>query len=288
MTLTMAWVRTLPAGSDADAMSWSEDEISPSDRGAVRHQSQSKQHLRQELLIASDSRLRAGYAWDAAPKILRLPRGDAALAFAGQTAFAYPLMLQAWNAVDSWRRSRDRWQHLNVLKGHLIRVFNGMLHEISDLPSAEERMDPEAVLLLAGFCWDEQKFKIWTLHYDKELHGFTFRPARPWRGNASRGKVLAVVGDEVREAKERLISMLREQRTLTVGGFDLEPLKILESMTLDPNFSTIGGPIQLVKVYRSLKSAAFIVPNAADGRPTLLGRPLLTYEKPDRQPTFQW
>jgi len=243
---------------------------------------------RRELLIASDSRLRAGYAWDAAPKVLRLPRGDSVLAFAGQTAFAYPLMLQAWNAVDSWRPSRDRWQRLAVLKGHLIRVFNGMLDEVSDLPEFEERIDPEAVLLLAGFCWSEQQFRIWILRYDQGIQRFTFQPASPWRGRANRGKILAVVGDGVHEAKARLVSMLRAQRTLTVGGFDLEPLRVLKSMAVDPTFPTIGEPIQLVKVYQSLNSAAFVVPSGEDGRPTLLGRPLLTYEKPDRHPAFQW
>lgn len=288
MTLTLAWVRTVPAESATDPQSLPEDEPFPPESKATSNRSQQNQYPRQELLIASDSRLRAGYAWDTAPKILQLPRGDSVLAFAGQTDFAYPLMLQAWNAVDSWRPSRDRRQRLSVLKGHLIRVFDGMLEHISDLPNDEERVDPEAVLLLAGFCWYERRFNIWILHYDQHIRRFTFRPSSPWRGNATRGKVLAVVGDEVQEAKARLISMLREQRTLTVGGFDLEPLRVLESMISDPKFPTIGGPIQLVKVYRSLNSAAFIVPSATDGRPTLLGRPLLTYEKPDRSPVFQW
>ena len=284
----MAWIRTVPVGLTADASSSPENGPSPPDRDAEQHESRMEHDRRRELLIASDSRLRAGYAWDAAPKVLRLPRGDSVLAFAGQTAFAYPLMLQAWNAVDSWRPSRERWQQLGVLRRHLIRVFNGMLDELSDLPEFEERIDPEAVLLLAGFCWSEQEFKIWTLHYDQEIQRFTFRPAGPWRGRANRDKILAVVGDDVHEAKARLVSILREQRTLTVGGFDLEPLRVLKSMALDPKFPTIGEPIQLVKVYQSLNSAAFVVPSGEDGRPTLLGRPLLTYEKPDRHPTFQW
>ena len=288
MTLTMAWVRTVPALSGADAFSLPEDGSSLSEPRAGPRESREELSPRRELLIASDSRLRAGYAWDAAPKVLRLSRGDSVLAFAGQTDFAYPLMLQAWNAVDSWTPSRDRLQRLAVLKGHLIRVFNGMLTEISDRPKADKRIDPEAVLLLAGFCWHEQRFKIWILYYDQAIHRFTFRPASPWRGKANRGKILAVVGDGVHEAKGRLISILREQRTLTVGGFDLEPLRVLKGMTLDPAFPTIGGPIQLVKVYKNLNSTAFVVPSGDDGQPTLLGRPLLKYEKPDRHPVFQW
>jgi hypothetical protein len=44
------------------------------------------------LLAIAD--LRGGYAWDAALKIFPLQRDDAALAFAGSTDFAYPMMLQ--------------------------------------------------------------------------------------------------------------------------------------------------------------------------------------------------
>jgi len=44
----------------------------------------------QELVMATDSRLRRGRAWDVAPKILTLPRTDCAICFAGDTDDAYP------------------------------------------------------------------------------------------------------------------------------------------------------------------------------------------------------
>jgi len=52
-----------------------------------------------EMIVASDSRLSGGQAWDGNPKILMLPRSDAVLAFAGYTGVAYPLMIQAYNAI---------------------------------------------------------------------------------------------------------------------------------------------------------------------------------------------
>ena len=94
----MAWVRTVPVGSAVDSESSPEGCQPISDYEAGPRKLLDEGHQRQELLVASDSRLRGGYAWDAAPKLLRLPRGDSVLAFAGQTDFAYPLMLQAWNA----------------------------------------------------------------------------------------------------------------------------------------------------------------------------------------------
>ena len=48
-----------------------------------------------ELVVASDSRLSFGCRWDCCPKVLALPRGDAAMCFAGNTMYAYPVMLQA-------------------------------------------------------------------------------------------------------------------------------------------------------------------------------------------------
>ena len=48
----------------------------------------------EELIIASDSRINSAGNLDCAPKILPLPRGDAAIAFAGDTYFGYPLILQ--------------------------------------------------------------------------------------------------------------------------------------------------------------------------------------------------
>lgn len=241
----------------------------------------------EELVVASDSRLRAGYAWDAAPKLLRLPRGDGVLAFAGSTDFAYPMMLQAWNAVDSWSRSRDRTQPLSEMKGHLIRVFNGMLTEVSDLPLLEKALKPEAIFLLAGYSWFEQRFRIWTLHYDNSLKGFTFRPAPPWRGVTNRGKVLAIVGDECVVVRNRLVELLRLRKKLSKGTFDLEPFEVLESMISDPRYPTIGGNAQVVKVYRSLQSVPFVIRDEASGRSSLLGRQLLPYESPDRYPVLR-
>jgi hypothetical protein len=255
MTLTMAWVRQA---------------------GAT-----------EELVIASDSRLRAGYAWDASPKLLPMPRGDSVLAFAGRTDFAYPLMIQAWNAVSSWNRALARTQPLPVMKGHLLRVFDGMLAELSDLPRFGEAMTPDAIFLLAGYSWSENRFRIWTLHYDKSVSKFAFKPASPWRGETNRGKVLAMVGDHVAEARDLLVELLRRRRKLSAGMFDFEPLEVLYSMTRNEQWPTIGGSVQIVKVYRSLNAVPFVVRDTESGVLSLLGRPLLSYETPDRFPLLE-
>lgn len=249
MTLTMAWVRST---------------------GGI-----------EELVIASDSRLRP-FAWDAAPKIMPLPRNDSVIAFAGSTFYAYPMMIQVVNTVASWDKALNRRQPLEELKGHLIRVLNRMLEEMNDLPPEIPEV-PDAFFLLAGFSWKSQEFQLWTLHFDSGRGGaFTFRPASRWkRGNQA--KVLAIVGDHVAEAKARLTEMLKELGKLTSGGFDMEPFKVLSDMVDSHEYDTIGGHLQLVKIYRHLQVVPFVIER--NGVRSLLGRPLLDYEQPDRFPT---
>lgn len=226
--------------------------------------------------------MRAGYAWDAAPKIVPLPREDSFIAFAGSTNIAYPMMLQAVNTVGSWGPALTRQQPLDEMKGHLLRVFDRMLAEFSDeVPELPSPAD-EALFLLGGWNWTTKQFRVWTLHFDSHIGRFTFRPATPWSGG-NEAKVLAFAGDEVADAKLRLEHRLRDVDKLKSGGFDMEPLSVLADMIRDPMLPTIGGIPQVLKVYQSATSVPFVVPwidpQGVEIR-SLLGRPLLDYERP--------
>ena len=230
----------------------------------------------EELVVASDSRLRP-FGWDAAPKIVPLPRDDCVIAFAGGTFYAYPMILQVVNTVTSWAKAENRGQPLEELKGHLLRVLNRMLDEVTDPPTQPDV--PDAFFLFAGFSWKSQKFLLWTLHFDAHLGRFTFRPATRWKGGNT-AKVLALVGDELDEAKRRLTELLRASGKLKGGGFDMKPLQVLVEMVDSTAFQSIGGPVQVVKVYRHLQVVLFVVER--NGVRSLLGRPLLDDERPDR------
>jgi hypothetical protein len=232
----------------------------------------------EELVVATDSRLRAGYAWDAAPKIIPLPREDSVLAFAGDTDRAYPMMIQAFNAVGSFRAALDRSQSLEDFKGHLVRMFNFMIDQKTDqAPVAGP--DPEALFILAGFSWRRQHFRIWIIDQDRRTRRFSARPAPRWGPGFRRQ--LALVGDNVPEARAGVRERLRAAGRLGASGFDWEPLHVLAEMCRDKAYQTIGGAPQVVKIYRSLKVTTFAVPwHSSDGQPilTVLGRPLLAYE----------
>ena len=237
-----------------------------------------------ELVMATDSRLRGGCAWDAAPKILTLPRTDCAICFAGDTEDAYPLMLSMASAIGDYPKSRSRGMDIYDVKGHTLRVFNYLRKFISDLPHGQEAPDPPRVeFIFGGYSWRKKKFAIWLPHYDSHLKQFTFRPASTWRGGTG-NKQIMFAGDYIDEAKERLVAILRSRGKLTTMGFDMEPFEVLRDMIRDGKHPFIGGAPQVLKVYEFMNIQPYAVfwPNRASGAITLFGRPLLTYEVTSR------
>lgn len=237
----------------------------------------------EEMIIASDSRLRSLGAWDTAPKIIPLPRGDAAIAFAGETDYAYPMMIQVINGINFYDGALSRRQPLAKLKGHLIRVINLMLDQHKDVPT-ELWEAPAAFFLLAGYDWTTNEFKIWKLHFDKSIGRFTFSPASSWRGEGHDEKVLSIIGDEIGAAREVVLENLRGPDGIRSGAFDMEPMRALAFMVDAEGFRSIGGHIQMVKVYKALQCVPFTI--SRNGTRSLLGRPLLDYEKSETIPTL--
>ncbi|MBL8217609.1 MAG: hypothetical protein JNL62_00180 [Bryobacterales bacterium] len=236
-----------------------------------------------ELIMAADSRLRAGRAWDVAPKILRLPRTDCAVCFAGDTDDAYPLMLSMASTIEDYPKSRTRATDIHDVKGHSLRVFNHLRTFISDLPTGQAESDPsKAEFIFGGFSWRQKKFAIWLLHYDSHIQRFTFRPASTWRGGTG-NKQIMFAGDYVEEAKVRLIDLLKSRGKLTTAGFDMEPFEVLRDMIRDRSFRLIGGAPQVFKIYEFMNSQPYGVfwPSRQSGKVTILGRPLLDYEVTD-------
>jgi len=234
-----------------------------------------------ELILASDSRLTGGYSWDACPKILPLARGDCALSFAGDTAFAYPGMLQVASAVRMYPKALDRSQDLFDFKGKVLEMIDEMRSHIHSAVAAEAVPGEEQTfLILAGYSWRQSDFAIWTLHSDPGIDAFTFRPATPWQG-VDGTRVLAVAGNAVPAFKERLVALLAARGKLQTGGFDMEPFEILRDLIRQGIEPSIGGPPQLVKVYRHMNVTSFTVfwPDAASKKKTLLGRTLHDFEQ---------
>jgi hypothetical protein len=235
----------------------------------------------EELIVATDSRLRFGCAWDCCPKIIELPRSDCLLCFAGGTAYAYPLMLQAENSLGLHPKSRTRAFDLNETRAYVLEVFNAMTELIGDPPQGADLEPPDAAFLLGGFDWRSQEFLLWVLYYDEARGQFDFHRAQFWEGIEGRRKIL-FLGDETDQAKLRLLEILADRGKLDKGGFDFEPFEVLRDMIREEVSPYIGGPPQMAKVYKHLNVLRMGVywPTREANTIAVNGRPLLGYEKP--------
>ena len=258
----------------------------------------------EELVFCSDSRLRFGCAWDSCQKIFPLPRGDCAIAFAGETHFAYPFINTAINAVTYHRGSNRRQVDLFTAKSILLNAINAMLAEIRDLPKGQSQFDePNLRLAFGGYCWKKKKFAIWKFEFNSGEREFRVREVRGWK-HLGRKRVLLVLGDpnaspsSVKRAvrigatavtddedveamaKKELVNLLEERGAKNSTGLDMEPFEILKSIIKSKKSPHIGGAPQLVKVYQHLNAQAFGIRwPGRGGRVAVLGRLLPHGEK---------
>ena len=233
-----------------------------------------------EFVVAVDSRLSGGEAWDGCPKLLTLPRSDCVIAFSGNTHHAYPLMLQIQNAINMHRNSRDRTIDIIHMKGHLSRVWKEMSSAISSLPMGQDKPDPRDVtFLFGGYSWREHDFRFWKITGSST----DFQAKLPDRWGPNRDSLRIVFFGDVEPiaaAKKLLAKLMIARKKLPGGDFDMEPFEVLRDIIRANQFHSVGGPPQLVKIYQHMNTVPFALywPNSADGRPTLLGRTLLDYE----------
>lgn len=231
----------------------------------------------EELVIATDSRLRFGCAWDCSPKIFPLSRGDCAICFAGNTMYAYPIMEQIRNAIAMYPKSNTRALDLCDLKGHMLRVVRGMEGLIHDLPRGQKEIDPpDAFFIFAGYSWAKSQFKIWILYYNVARKQFEFKRTSTLHKNN-----IAIIGDDVEDTKKEILKRVREKEKPEDTGFDMEPFEVLRDFCRDSNRPHIGGAPQILKVYKHMNAMPYAVywPTRASQGRSLMGRPLLDYEK---------
>jgi hypothetical protein len=230
----------------------------------------------EELVIATDSRLRFGCAWDCCPKIFTLPRNDSAICFAGDTMHAYPLLIQIRNAVEMYPKLTSRALDIQDARGHFIRLVNKMRLYIHDLPSNLKSPEaPETSFIFAGYSWASQQFKIWLIKYDKHTDQFIHETPQTIMKN-----LIAVTGDDVKEIRKRIHDKMVANGKSSDDGMDMEPFEILRDKIREESNDAIGGPPQIVKIYKHMNTLPYGVfwPDGNSKQVTFLGRPVLDYE----------
>ena len=87
----------------------------------------------EEMIFISDSRLCGGHRWDECPKLTTLPGSNCVLAFAGDTDYAYPMMMQIRQALSGYRRIETRAMDVTDMNGHVLNHVNHLMSAVYDL-----------------------------------------------------------------------------------------------------------------------------------------------------------
>lgn len=245
-----------------------------------------KVHNCEELVFISDSRLCGGHRWDECPKIMTMPREDCVLCFAGNTDYAYPMMMQVSYSMNELNKIRTRAMDISDLNGYVLKHINHLGKSVYNMADPEEQVGNE--FLFGGYSWIEKKFLLWKysyVHSDKSYRkdGQPHRIFRNVPGN------IMVIGDQRENYKAELRRLLVEKygeqcKNYMGAGLDMEPFEALCNLLAkaSPN-DTIGGAPQMVKVYQYQNSRPVGIywPKKTDNpfeNRTLLGRRMFEFE----------
>ncbi|TGD84356.1 hypothetical protein BayCH28_25980 [Mycolicibacterium sp. CH28] len=226
-----------------------------------------------ELVMASDSRFGGGEEWDACAKIFDIGRSDALLGFAGNTWRALPLIFQILATTRSYEGSQLRTLDLPKYAGHVERVLNVVLEKAAGPASSDP---PDCEFLLAGWSWSEGRFLIYHYTFDKSKAKFiVYRRKHPPRSIRARGRVriFAAIGSGGRNFTGRIAKSYNVGDIS--GPIDYYPLEALYQQTIDLEIHSVGGPVQVAKVYRSIRVEHFAT--HTEGSLFISGRPILPY-----------
>lgn len=112
-----------------------------------------------ELIVASDSRLSSAGHVDICQKVFPLPRGDAFLAFSGDTIIAFPFFFQLRAAIEDFHQATDRSQDVTELYGRVLELLN--FYRDSWLDTDPNEFEPAmrtTRFLFEGWSWRNSSF----------------------------------------------------------------------------------------------------------------------------------
>jgi hypothetical protein len=230
------------------------------------------------------------------------------LGFAGNTMYAYPILLQAINHMALHPPSINRYMDIFAARGHMERLVADMLEQISDPPRGETTFEePETLFVVGGYSWKQRAFALWEAGFNTTEWSFVWRPCRGLAAvegstrlvvlgapSISKSKRVEMerqgITPDVKEADDvrvmafaRIAELVRKRGLAENRELDMEPFEVLRDIIRQKASSHVGGPPQLVKVYPNGKSQVFGVlwRDASSRRVAVFGRPLLDYEELD-------
>jgi hypothetical protein len=232
-----------------------------------------------ELVVVSDSRVTGGITADQTPKIALVSRGDCVLSFAGETFAAYSMMTHIASSIDAWEQSQNRRYTLEQLSAYLSRMLTGVLAGV-DYGRETDHGD-SALVMLGGYSWASGRWRIYQFHWDPE-QGQVLRTQGPDGGENQRGLIRWVgTRDAQKTARERFSRLRSAAGVEPNAALNFEPLAVVRDIIREGSHASVGGPLQIAKVYKYLNNRLFTVPwvdRSGKTRLTLNGRFLLGEE----------
>ncbi|MGE4403724.1 MAG: hypothetical protein AB7F61_18895 [Desulfobulbus sp.] len=236
-----------------------------------------------ELVFATDSTLTGGEKWDHGIKLFELPRKDCLLCFAGQTSRAYPLILNLVSSLQFNKRLENPETSISEILNHVSELFTSLIKTVVSEIQSENIHDlrGSARFLFGGWCWQTNCFRIWKLYYSQDAEGFLFDELT---NDTSKTRFYTFMGgaaiDVETVAKQKFKEILMAEDLVDLK-LDMEPLRVLRDIALDPAVREVGGSLQIAKVYKSGKSEFFgIYWPSIKGNPCFQGREHNEYSKP--------
>jgi len=218
-----------------------------------------KTNAGRELWIVSDSRLSGGKLWDYGPKVFGIGRSDSVMAFAGNTAWSYPLIAQVTSYVESFINLRERVIDIIDARDRIIHLMNESLGHVTDAASQWVEV-PDCTFIFAGYSARKQDFILSRIVFHAKRRKFEMKSAKKMNG-----ELLAVIGDEGPVgAVSRRISEKVKREGDSESKLDMIPLESFVDVLSSGLFREIGGAPQLAKVYQNMTQKHFGVYWPAD------------------------
>lgn len=233
----------------------------------------------QELVFATDSMLTGGgETWKHGIKLFELPRKDCLLCFTGETAKAYPLILNLISSIKFDQRVMNQHTDLIEVREYLCNIFTELINSLIDEIKIEGD-DPysAAKFIFGGWNWRTQLLEFWEIYYGKDEKRFFYKGF-----DSQNTRAYLMIGDHLEQAEELFVEELSKNNKRIQGSYDMEPFLVLSRMARNnTDFRSIDGALQVAKIYQSGSNEFFgVMWPSVIGKYTFLGRELNPYIKP--------
>jgi len=211
-----------------------------------------KSQAGRELWVMSDSRLSGGKYWDYGPKIFGIGRSDAVIAFAGDTAWTYPLIAQVTSYIESFVNLHDRVVDLVEAQELVLKMLNESLGFISEAVDKTLKI-PECSFILAGYSARRKTFIVNRIIFHSTRNKFEFVAARKIGT-----ELFTAIGDKkpVGAVSHRL-SIEQKQSKGSNFKLDMVPSEAFFDVLYSGRYNEIGGAPQVSKVYQRMSQRHF-------------------------------